>query len=552
MSGWADKMPWDPPEGMVEWAVRRKLNGVYFPYRMAYITDPLTEMKKKMVKASCTACGDVWHENYVEGPACARYAPAPFGFTTEQGPTISGETMKCPRCGAVGKVIHIGKIATGGTFADECWVTTFHRVEGHLVVIGWHVMRQLVKDEKKVAVLRTSWHPFEGYLFHGKKAVRLTAYRRCMTSVALFDRWEERARYSDEWGLSDLIYGGTEAMWGTDAENSRLDLYLKTDGEHWPVSYLRLWQKHPQVENLLVQGAGNLLNDLMLSSRYAAGYYGKERLQLSAIPGIDWHEKRPSRMLYMNADEFRAASRGGWRLEDLRMFWGSREAGQPLTAAEIDFIRTIPGYLSYHMQYKFALDKGIPLMKGYRYMKKQMEKYPAEADRIDFAALADYYEMVRARGGEIYEGNRWPQHLMAAHDAELQLKKNKETAALQEGFRRRYAELSELAWEKDGILIRPAENEGELIREGESLHHCVATYARQHAKGTGGAIFFIRRATAPDVSWYTLQLDDKRLKVLQNRGIRNCERTEEIRQFELEWLEHIRLLRKKKNRRKTA
>lgn len=69
----------------------------------------------------------------------------------------------------------------------------------------------------------------------------------------------------------------------------------------------------------------------------------------------------------------------------------------------------------------------------------------------------------------------------------------------------------------------------------DALHHCVGTYAKDHANGKT-AIFFIRRAKAPRKSFYTLELNEGKLVVRQNRGRRNCARTKEVEELEAVWL----------------
>lgn len=60
-------------------------------------------------------------------------------------------------------------------------------------------------------------------------------------------------------------------------------------------------------------------------------------------------------------------------------------------------------------------------------------------------------------------------------------------------------------------------------------------YAKDHANGKT-AIFFIRRAKAPRKSFYTLELNEGKLVVRQNRGRRNCARTKEVEELEAVWL----------------
>ena len=67
----------------------------------------------------------------------------------------------------------------------------------------------------------------------------------------------------------------------------------------------------------------------------------------------------------------------------------------------------------------------------------------------------------------------------------------------------------------------------------------MGTYAKDHANGKT-AIFFVRRAKEPKKSYYTLELDEGKLTVRQNRGRRNCARTKEVEEFEAVWLAWIR------------
>ena len=126
-------------------------------------------------------------------------------------------------------------------------------------------------------------------------------------------KWEQRKRYDDIWGLSDLVYPwDSKILKGSTAENSKLNLLLRATakgGGTYPVSYLRLWQKYPQVENLIVQGASMLLTRLI-----SKDWEGSRGVQPKAI---DWKQKSPSKMLGMNKDEFRACVGKKWNELDL-------------------------------------------------------------------------------------------------------------------------------------------------------------------------------------------------------------------------------------------
>lgn len=93
--------------------------------------------------------------------------------------------------------------------------------------------------------------------------------------------------------------------------------------------------------------------------------------------------------------------------------------------------------------------------------------------------------------------------------------------------------------EADGLLIVPAGSQKDLDRESEKLHHCVWTYGENHAKGKT-AIFFIRRKEHPRTPYYTLELDEEKMKIKQNRGLRNCGKTPEVQAFEDLWIYWVR------------
>lgn len=65
------------------------------------------------------------------------------------------------------------------------------------------------------------------------------------------------------------------------------------------------------------------------------------------------------------------------------------------------------------------------------------------------------------------------------------------------------------------------------------------TNAKDHANGKT-AIFFVRRVKESGNSYFTLELDEGKLTVRQNRGRRNCARTKEVEAFEAIWLAWLR------------
>lgn len=163
------------------------------------------------------------------------------------------------------------------------------------------------------------------------------------------------------------------------------------------------------------------------------------------------------------------------------------------------------------------------------------------ADLIpDAQLLTDYWTMAEMLGRDLADQSvKYPVDLIAAHDRATELMEQKKTEGAADLFRVRRRLLKKYTYVAHGLLIRPAASQRELTAEGDALHHCVGTYGERHAAGKT-AIFFIRRTDRPRESYFTLELDEKKLEVRQNRGNHNCSRTPEVEAFEREWLEWVR------------
>lgn len=170
----------------------------------------------------------------------------------------------------------------------------------------------------------------------------------------------------------------------------------------------------------------------------------------------------------------------------------------------------------------------------------------------DVTTLLDYWRACRTLGRNLDDAQvRFPRNLLEAHDAAFDQQRaiaNKVMAKSRVSrFRIRRRQLAKYIFAADGLKIIPAGSERELQREGDLLHHCVGSYAAQHANG-GAAIFFICRTVEPWTPYYTLELDEKTLTVRQNRGLRNCGKTREVQAFEDLWLSWVRAGAKRDDR----
>ena len=556
-------LPSQPSAGALEWCIRTKFTAEYAIYRSTYYTDPLTEMRENAVSVTCTACGESWIAEKVKGADCGR-GWAPFGFVNGVMQTGPEDKLQCPQCGAELRAKHVGQISNAG-IDDNFYFCEPWQLDGKFVLLAWRAERNTGKDARKEYRM---W-PYEAYVFEQRKAVRLTGYQKCLSTIRFFDRWRQVKRCDDRWGVTKPgdWFRKPKNLAGTTIENSALPQYLQAAGDDArPVSYLRLWQKHRNIENLIVQGCGKMIAKAIYSEAQSGYYYGKRSANLN---WIEWKQKRPARMLGLNKREFAFCVREKWTQDDLAKYKMVR-AFEPVRLPEDwDLLKKLRIYdLNKLCSEKVLLSDAaggesmqlwrgrLTVMRCLRYLERQ---------KSDITTLLDYWNMARRAGLDLRDEHiQLPKSLKREHD---RLAEAERIAKNEEGKRRKLAEIEKRrpkfekvtapleawAWEDGGICIRPVHTEEELIDEGSALHHCVGTYGATVARGDS-CIFFIRRADAPDIPWFTLQVELKTLNALQNHGLRNCQPTKEVREFVSRWLEHVRQLKAagKKNKKEAA
>lgn len=137
----------------------------------------------------------------------------------------------------------------------------------------------------------------------------------------------------------------------------------------------------------------------------------------------------------------------------------------------------------------------------------------------------DYLDCAESMGYTIGDPSvKFPKALKAAHDATYKAFNNAVNG--ENGFQIPGIALMEdelnkrFYFETKKFLIRAPHDHKEIIAEGEKLYHCVARYAADMAR-RNTIILFIRKKEAPDIPYYTLELNPKTLDVLQCKGFGN-------------------------------
>lgn len=514
-------LPTNPPHDMIKWMTKKlKSHG------MVYRSGP----KMDKVTAVCSACGKHIEFEKLTAEGCGmNYAPAPFGFKNEytKKSVIHRNMTKCPNCQKEVCALHVSRVSPTWQL-DKGHPVQVTKVEGNLAIICWFVEKLIDKD----GCITIDAKGYEAYILIGKSLKGFQGYFKYYGGMILTGAWEERRSAEDTLGQCNLIYPWDKKLLkGTQAENSKLDIFMRRADFPIPISYLRLYMKHRNVENLVMQGAANYVNRMIKSTSNAYSY--KYHKYTSMVDGINWSEVKPHLMIGLTKEQFKGLAKYGWSCDVVEFIKKMQNRGETLSAEDVQRCFEVGVYeLTY-------LDHKEPIMRIVSYAEKQKKNCGTEHNPV--LCLRDYWVMfAKLHSREpITPLEKYPKNIKTAHDNIQNQIKYKEKAHLRAAFEKRYKELSKFAFEYGDFLIRPVKNERELIDEGRDLGHCVGSYAEAHAKGTR-SLFFIRRVEDPQTSYYTLEFDVKRCTVAQNRGKCNCERTPEIQAFENLFLEHAK------------
>lgn len=550
-------VPRKPPEGLREWILKtcwNELDRYGLVYEVDY-DDPFCDWplaipeeckRTKMVRVTCSCCGDSMLLNW------GKDAKHGYGFVLPDDVegdwahtvTAAGEETTCPMCGE--KVLVNKRSAIRDYYvSDGCHVMSADVLDtGELVLTGWTVQRRVYKYKgDSLSII-----PSEAYVFTATDCYQLMGWRNGYSGTAGYfiqygASWRQPEKWRERWGWENGIFGLTpELIDRSCLPHCKLDVYMaeRPGAVRYPVPYLRLYQAHPNVEAVLLHGLPRVLDDLIHAKAGEESWAEQNERGRMELPEIDWTQTRPAQMLGLTREELRMGQARDWGTLFWNLFVGAKRAGELLTDEDIENA--------------FRLgDENVSMLipwgqvsKSLRYLLHQclvlaQEVDVADADPIpDSQLLTDYWTMTEAVGRDLTDPSvRYPQDLVAAHDRATALMRLKGGADMAELFRLRRRALKKYVFISNGLLIRPAATQRELTAEGDALHHCVSTYGEKHAKGQT-AIFLIRRASRPREPYFTLELDEKLLKVRQNRGNHNCGRTPEVEAFEKEWLAWVR------------
>ena len=311
----------------------------------------------------------------------------------------------------------------------------------------------------------------------------------------------------DEDSLISAVKGGS---WETPVrEIMRLGGYDQLD----MIDMVNAIAKYPSIEYLCKLGLAKLLI-------WQKEYPSEGRKEMLNLRG-----KTAQRVLRVDGNDWGwiKGNREETGLDFLRLLWRARKIGA----------RVSPDLLSQalkrNIRYSVCrmLENTAPERAG------QALKWCLK-NGVSANEYADYLEQLKKLGMDMNDKSiLYPKEFEQAH-GRLNKRIGKISNLLHDRMiEMRLDKLGQYYFSALGLTLRPMASSGEIIREGETLHHCVAGYIERYANG-GTVLLCLREDEHPDRPWRTVEFTGAG-QMVQCRGMRNKSPEEEQPRIDQFW-----------------
>lgn len=528
---------------------------------------------RRAAECQCTACGAEFTAGWLKEHG-ERYGIRMFvgddgmnydGYVPECGEIYAdtpwlnnyanyneGDEITCPYCNEAITLIHRSRLRHGRTY--QLMVTSVEVVDGYAALVTWLAHRYI---DAKHLTEPTHFFPREALVIDEKKLLR---FKHTKLPNAIFyeqplKEWQPANYRNDDftlhqyhcWGAVNNKYIGSAIfkeipdLTGTTGEKTGLADYLSSECGDYPFAYIRMWRKHPNIENI-VKSKWRLVLDTELAYLASGSNYNAVANYSINTDLFDFREAAPHKMLGIS----RQASREDlkWDNDTLRTYHYWQFVLGDVDIYDFDFwcselsdsiMRGLADMIAdYNHEYEYT--------KVMDYILTQADKLQDEPGNIAQYYI-DYRDMLGAEALTYRE--IFPKNLREAHDRLAELQEIQKRSKLKKQFAEIAEKYAELEWTDGDLYIRIVQTEQELVQEGKTLHHCVGGYGQKHVNGTD-RIFFVRHYRRPERSYYTLDINMTGAvpKEVQLHGYRNdfcCKIPDKVRKFVERWKTEILL-----------
>lgn len=449
------------------------------------------------------------------------------------GATLHNASGKCPCCGSAIQYKAAGKASK--YLQDDARFAVMQRISHGVVIRGFSVRREYHDHYREP---KTEYREY--YRIFLTFSGHLSYYHWEWVPSPGTERW--RGKGEMQWRR----YGKNGFIFPTDAHLYTKNLRYVLKGTPWEYSgikelarkgqepffiedYLTSYEDHPCLEYLAKLGLTRLILDHLPGHyRSSMGNFHKTDFTQYHSEVVNLWGKSLGEVL-PNTDrrDIPLLAKVDASVEMVRIAGIERKAGRPCRLEDLNALREVCREYEAMRNVARALPY-VPLGKAVRYLQKLGALQNNRVRAWTISDWADYLEMAAEAGWDMTSKQvLYPEVLKEAHEwarAQLEVKRNARhdaaIAAMAGEYRERFA------FEYKGLAIVVPESAGEIIQEGQALHHCVGRYAEDMANGRT-VILFIRKAEDPHTPYYTLEVGADN-QVRQCRGSRNDDPTPDV------------------------
>lgn len=266
------------------------------------------------------------------------------------------------------------------------------------------------------------------------------------------------------------------------------------------VEYFDLYSRYPVIEKLAKIGFKEIIETKLYNN--------------PTWSSVNWRADTVQKALRLNRNDIKSLKSFDVDCRLLRLYQISKKSNANLTLTELKFLHdenVLPEEIHKLLKY-------VSFRKLFNYTKKQSEISKNSIGSV-LRDYKDYLEdCVDLEKDLTKKSVIFPKDLIEAHEATTKQIKHKKNAIIEKKISDRAKELEKYCFEFNGLLIRPAASQTELIKEGDALNHCVGRYAERIANEKTN-IFFIRKVNQPNKPFFTAEI--RANKLIQCRGNRN-------------------------------
>lgn len=310
----------------------------------------------------------------------------------------------------------------------------------------------------------------------------------------------------------ELSIGTGMEYWSMDVYREMTYRYHTPDASMNIFDYMDMYEifcERPELEMMIKAGYTKLAKDIInRNSHCRLNYRAKNlagffRIYPERLKDLKAHQGSDGVLMIYQTEKASGSRLSEGLIDNISMYYG--EYQWKLKRAWKDF-----GEVSKYMTIVQAYNR----VEGY-YRSQKKKEWTTRAD-----ALREYKDYLNMRAENGYDMTNsvylHPKDLKKAHKEmvkEQEERKSQERIKAVESkypkIRTKYSNLNKKwHYEGHGMVIRPARSAGEIVKEGQQMHHCVGrdSYLQSHNNGRS-FIFLMRKKGAEEKPYVTIECD---------------------------------------------